>query len=410
MTATLAENGYSQRRFPPVPQSAGAARSFIVDMLARAGTEEHVDAAALAVSEVVTNAVLHAGTDVEVQVRVVGAAARVEVVDGSPVRPVDLGYTASASTGRGLTILDTITSRWGTRAAPAGKAVWFEVGEFPERAPAAAAAPTPTAVIKFLRLPPHLALVTIARGDALVREAALLALAEALPPGARRVWKPPRLDLSPLIRAAQAGVAADANQVDVDLPVLAGASEAAIGRLALITEAEELAHKGLLLTLPAVPEMAACRQWMLGQIALQLRGLRPRPWQLPEPEPSRPGSVTPLPSLDAPPGSMAVDGANNIIYADDNVSEMLGWEPGALVGQRLTVIVPPLLRQAHLAGFVRYQLTGEPGKILGRKVIVQALRRDRTTIPVALYVHPVDSETGPVLAATLEPAAGAGQP
>jgi hypothetical protein len=57
-----------------------------------------------------------------------------------------------------------------------------------------------------------------------------------------------------------------------------------------------------------------------------------------------------------------------------------------LAGQRLTVLIPPELREAHLAGFSRLQVTGEP-RILGLTVRVPALRRDGSSVEVALIIE-----------------------
>ena len=89
--------------------------------------------------------------------------------------------------------------------------------------------------------------------------------------------------------------------------------------------------------------------------------------------------------------TVVADDANRIIFVNEAAAELLGWESTALVGQRLTVLIPPELREAHLAGFSRLQVTGEP-HILGSVVQVPALRRDESTVEVALVI---DQLTGP---------------
>ena len=79
-------------------------------------------------SELVTNAVVHAGSEVEVMVQLTPTAARVEVTDASAdaVAPRDAG--ADEDSGRGLALVGSLARRWGIRPAPGGgKTVWFEV-------------------------------------------------------------------------------------------------------------------------------------------------------------------------------------------------------------------------------------------------------------------------------------------
>lgn len=86
----------------------------------------------LCLSEVVTNAVLHAGTGGTVVVSTLRDGVRVEVTDGSPAPPVRREFDELSSTGRGLHLLDRLTDRWGidlvsARGGGDGKVVWFEI-------------------------------------------------------------------------------------------------------------------------------------------------------------------------------------------------------------------------------------------------------------------------------------------
>src|ERR1700679_1322850 len=65
-------------QLPPEPASAGRARRFVRDVLRQEGPTVDVEVVALLTSEVVTNAVLHAGTDVDLVVRSEGGCIRVE--------------------------------------------------------------------------------------------------------------------------------------------------------------------------------------------------------------------------------------------------------------------------------------------------------------------------------------------
>lgn len=81
----------------------------------------------LCLSEVVTNAVLHAGPPIQVLGGVVDAKVRVEVSDGSMAAPVRRRPEHSSPTGRGLNLLDSLASDWGVEITSSGKTVWFEI-------------------------------------------------------------------------------------------------------------------------------------------------------------------------------------------------------------------------------------------------------------------------------------------
>jgi anti-sigma regulatory factor (Ser/Thr protein kinase) len=111
--------------------SARTARQFVERTLIDWHLGAFVNDATLLVSELVSNAIMHAvaiSSREDLRLRVLGnpGGIRIEVVDGShdpPVRrPVDV------SGGRGLLLVDEIAARWGTRSEPGGKVVWFELG------------------------------------------------------------------------------------------------------------------------------------------------------------------------------------------------------------------------------------------------------------------------------------------
>lgn len=80
----------------------------------------------LCVSEVVTNAVLHARSTATLTVRWRADVLTVEVSDDDPTLPVRRPHSITATTGRGLRILDELTVRWGARPTLDGKVVWFD--------------------------------------------------------------------------------------------------------------------------------------------------------------------------------------------------------------------------------------------------------------------------------------------
>lgn len=114
--------------FPPAPASVRAARCFVGSVLAEWGLRAAYDAAEMLVSEVVTNAVLHARTSFTVTVTRSAEAVRVSVSDGSPAVPAQRMYGPDSTTGRGMRLVDTLALRWAVEPdGNGGKAVWFEV-------------------------------------------------------------------------------------------------------------------------------------------------------------------------------------------------------------------------------------------------------------------------------------------
>lgn len=112
---------------PADPGSAAAARRFTVDVLRKWGATELVDTATLLVSELVTNAVLHARSTSDLVLREVEGRLRVELSDASSAVPSPRAYAADAGTGRGMVLIEALALRWGSERAGNGKRVWFEL-------------------------------------------------------------------------------------------------------------------------------------------------------------------------------------------------------------------------------------------------------------------------------------------
>jgi anti-sigma regulatory factor (Ser/Thr protein kinase) len=110
------------------PESASVprARRFVAEELSDLSAET-VDVARLLVSEVVTNAVLHAGTEVVLTLDRDDSTVQVQIKDTNPSFPVMRSHSPEAGTGRGLHVLDRLATRWGTSPVHGGKVVWFEI-------------------------------------------------------------------------------------------------------------------------------------------------------------------------------------------------------------------------------------------------------------------------------------------
>lgn len=118
-----------QARFPPDPRSAKTARRFLRESLAEAGAGVALEeTAALLTSELVTNAFLHAHSDVTLTVNWDGSRLRVSVDDDSPLRPVRRQPELDSLGGRGVALVDSLASAWGVEQRDgSGKTVWFEL-------------------------------------------------------------------------------------------------------------------------------------------------------------------------------------------------------------------------------------------------------------------------------------------
>ncbi len=116
---------------PPDLSSVGDARRFVAAVADGCAVRpELVHVGMLAVSELVTNALVHGDPPVEVQIDVTHDVVRVEVVDASERAPEIVPVvTATGEGGRGLAIVDALTDDWGYADRPdaRGKCVWFEL-------------------------------------------------------------------------------------------------------------------------------------------------------------------------------------------------------------------------------------------------------------------------------------------
>ncbi|MBW3640082.1 MAG: ATP-binding protein [Actinobacteria bacterium] len=112
---------------PPRLEAATQARRHVRQQLVAWELDDLVDPVVLLTSEVVTNALLHAGTVITVAVRRDGQGVRVEVGDGSGAQPVQRRRSTTATTGRGVQLLESVSDGWGSTAVGEGKLVWFRV-------------------------------------------------------------------------------------------------------------------------------------------------------------------------------------------------------------------------------------------------------------------------------------------
>jgi anti-sigma regulatory factor (Ser/Thr protein kinase) len=116
-------------RFRAGPDAPFAARRFLAGLLGRRPYGERVNPhdAQLVVSELATNAVIHAGTPFSVGVRCDGSTVRISVQDWSSTQPIVRETNARALSGRGLRLIAMVSRAWGIDYGPDGKTVWAEL-------------------------------------------------------------------------------------------------------------------------------------------------------------------------------------------------------------------------------------------------------------------------------------------
>ncbi len=118
---------------PAEPPSVRLARAWVADVLTEVGRADLVHTAQLGVSELVTNAILHARPPLTISVRGTARHPRIEVLDHSPnaLHPATLAAVTDdcpTTYGRGLALVAMNAAQWGSEADAdgVGKRVWFE--------------------------------------------------------------------------------------------------------------------------------------------------------------------------------------------------------------------------------------------------------------------------------------------
>jgi len=115
--------------FPAGADAPRAARRFVMSMLEGSPYGERVPVAdvQLVVSELATNAVIHAGSPFSISVRCDVDAIRIAVQDWNATSPQLRGAGPTDRSGRGLNLVGAVAREWGVEPAPDGKTVWAEL-------------------------------------------------------------------------------------------------------------------------------------------------------------------------------------------------------------------------------------------------------------------------------------------
>jgi len=114
---------------PAAPQAVRLARRATRDALAAWLLGDLAETAVLLVSELVTNAVLHARDTGTVTLKLTSAGPwlRIEITDADPRWPRQRPLDPFAESGFGFVLVDALASKWGVRPTPPGKTVWAEL-------------------------------------------------------------------------------------------------------------------------------------------------------------------------------------------------------------------------------------------------------------------------------------------
>jgi len=115
------------RTFAGTREDTRAARGFALGMLDPWRGEQLAADAALVVTELATNAVLHAGSAFSVSLTLSSGAIRISVCDTLPLGPTGGDKQLAATAGHGLGVIAAVATRWGVESVPSGKAVWAEL-------------------------------------------------------------------------------------------------------------------------------------------------------------------------------------------------------------------------------------------------------------------------------------------
>jgi anti-sigma regulatory factor (Ser/Thr protein kinase) len=277
------------------------ARRWVVDTCADIGRRDLIDCAELGVSELVTNALLHAQPPILVRVRGTREHPRVEVRDGSSEPPhlPDLHPTDEDALlltfGRGLGIVARCADAWGAEVEDDGKVVWFAPAsgvreELVEGVITGVSGPTARepqdddVTVQVLGVPLRTYLKFQRHYRELRREVRLLALAhEAHYPLAKNlsdVFGSLERELRQGMGADQINEAVRAGLEVTDLAVSVPAETAAkIGRfIELLDLADAFCREERLLSLARSPEQREFQSWFLGEFVRQGAGDAPRSW------------------------------------------------------------------------------------------------------------------------------------
>jgi PAS domain S-box-containing protein/diguanylate cyclase (GGDEF)-like protein len=101
----------------------------------------------------------------------------------------------------------------------------------------------------------------------------------------------------------------------------------------------------------------------------------------------KPASTPHLPIADLldilPDAVVMVDARGTVVFANPALHALLGHEAAAIVGQPLSVLVPPAARERHEAMVARYRRVGQP-TMMGSRPVLHAVHKSGQLVPVSI--------------------------
>jgi PAS domain S-box-containing protein len=387
--------------------TAGHARRAVREALEASGASHLRDVAELVVSELVTNAVVHAGTRVSLRITAEPTAIRVEVADGSAHLPIRRTWTDTAGTGRGLRIVQEHADRWDAYLCHDGKVVWFEIGELATPLVRSSRAPVLTAEpdvvdVTLLDMPLLMHWAWQEHAATLLREHLLYALERdphalddhAAASTALSILNEhlprPQLPTEPdelIVSSVEPAVTA--KRVSLYVPAESLRDFAVLDDL--LARAVAAAENGELLSPPTQPEMSEMREWLCGEVAGQAQAAEPKPWRARTDvraalDPDTVEARVYRTLSESAEAMIVTDDTSVIVAVTTSVVTFLGYGSEAdLLGQRVLAVVPERFHQAHIAGTTLHVTNGRDA-LLNLWITVPVVRADGTEVPVDLHV------------------------
>ena len=102
-------------------------RRFLGETLHRWGAAGDAEDAKIVVTELATNAVLHARSPFRVELALAPGSLWIRVVDTVPLHGPDGSFPLAAAPSHGLGVIAAIAREWGAEPVPGGKSVWAEL-------------------------------------------------------------------------------------------------------------------------------------------------------------------------------------------------------------------------------------------------------------------------------------------
>lgn len=122
------------KAWSPDPGNVAFARQFVALQLLSRGLSSGVTDVQLVTSELATNAVRHAGGSFVVRIQRLEDTLVLGVSDSSALVPTMARTARLAPSGRGLHIVDQLSSEWGVTLERTGKSVWASFSVQPRAA------------------------------------------------------------------------------------------------------------------------------------------------------------------------------------------------------------------------------------------------------------------------------------